>query len=112
MDAPEWAAIRCAGKARRRCGPLARKEEQRGQRAEVRLNRVCSALTQVVKAVVGKNPNKVKMMNAVGSGQLRFLGSMMDTPPEILFSQGNDQAQSKRVRRLAARGELRKLYAD
>ena len=37
--------------------------------------------------------------------------SLMDTPPEILFSQGNDQAQSKRVRRLAARGELRKLYA-
>ena len=35
----------------------------------------------------------------------------MDTPPEILFSQGKDQAQSKRVRRLAARGELRKLYA-
>ena len=37
--------------------------------------------------------------------------SLMDTPPEILFSQGIDQAQSKRVRRLAARGELRKLYA-
>ena len=84
MDAPEWAAIRCAGKAKRRlalrlawagrCGPFARKEEQRGQRAEVRLNRVCSALTQVVKAVVGKKPGKVNMLPAVGSGQLRFLG--------------------------------------
>ena len=35
----------------------------------------------------------------------------MDTLPEILFSQGTDQAQSKRVRRLAADGHLRKLYA-
>jgi hypothetical protein len=35
----------------------------------------------------------------------------MDTLPEILFSQGNDQAQSKRVRRLAADGHLRKLHA-
>ncbi len=35
----------------------------------------------------------------------------MDTLPEILFSQGADQAQSKRVRRLAAKGRLRKLYA-
>lgn len=37
--------------------------------------------------------------------------SFMDTLPEILFSQGTDQAQSKRVRRLAADGHLRKLYA-
>jgi hypothetical protein len=37
--------------------------------------------------------------------------SFMDTLPEILFSQGTDQAQSKRVRRLAAGGHLRKLYA-
>ena len=35
----------------------------------------------------------------------------MDTLPEILFSQGTDQAQSKRVRRLAADGHLRKLHA-
>ena len=35
----------------------------------------------------------------------------MDTLPEILFSQGADQAQSKRVRRLAVDGHLRKLYA-
>jgi len=34
----------------------------------------------------------------------------MDSLPEILFSQGTDQAQSKRVRRLAAGGHLRKLY--
>jgi hypothetical protein len=37
--------------------------------------------------------------------------SFMDTLPEILFSQGTDQAQSKRVRRLAANGHLRKLHA-
>ena len=49
--------------------------EQRGQRAEVRLNRVCSALTRVQKAFVGEKPSKVKMLQAVGSGQLRFLGS-------------------------------------
>ena len=35
----------------------------------------------------------------------------MDMLPEILFSQGTDEAQSKRVRRLAADGHLRKLYA-
>ena len=35
----------------------------------------------------------------------------MDTLPEILFSQGTDQARSRRVRRLAAEGHLRKLHA-
>ena len=35
----------------------------------------------------------------------------MDTLPELLFSQATDQAQSKRVRRLAADSQLRKLYA-
>ena len=35
----------------------------------------------------------------------------MDTLPELLFSQADDPAQSKRVRRLAAEGQLRKLYA-
>ena len=50
--------------------------EQRGERAEVRLNRVCSALTQVVTAVVGKRPSQVNLLPAVGSGQLWFLGSM------------------------------------
>jgi Fic/DOC family len=38
-------------------------------------------------------------------------GLLMDIQPEILFSQGADQAHSKRVRRLAAEGRLRKLYA-
>ncbi len=37
--------------------------------------------------------------------------SSMDTLPDLLFSQAADQAQSKRVRRLAADGHLRKLYA-
>ena len=35
----------------------------------------------------------------------------MDTLPEVLFSQATDQAGSKRIRRLAAEGHLRKLYA-
>ena len=35
----------------------------------------------------------------------------MDTLPEILISQAAEQAQSKHVRRLAAAGRLRKLYA-
>jgi hypothetical protein len=35
----------------------------------------------------------------------------MDTLPEILFSQGASQAQSRRVRRMAAEGRLRKLHA-
>lgn len=35
----------------------------------------------------------------------------MDAQPEILFSQAADQAQSKRVRRLAVDARLRKLYA-
>ena len=65
---------RCGLQGRRRGGPLARKEEQRGQRAEVRLNRVCSALTRVVKAFVGKESSKINLLHAVGSGQLRFLG--------------------------------------
>ena len=77
MDAPEWAAIRSAGKARRRCGPFARKEEQRGQGAEVRLNRVRSALTRSVKSAVRKKLSNVNVLPAVGSGQLRFLGSWL-----------------------------------
>jgi fido (protein-threonine AMPylation protein) len=35
----------------------------------------------------------------------------MDTVPELLFSRSADQALSRRVRRLAASGRLRKLYA-
>ena len=65
-------SVRGQGATTRRA--LARKEEQRGQRAEVRLNRVCSALTQVVKAFVGKKSSKVNVLHAAASGQLRFLG--------------------------------------
>ena len=74
MDAPEWAAMACAGKARRRRGLTAREEEQRGQRAPGRLNRVCSALTSLVILAVGKILNGHSAMQAVNSGQLRFLG--------------------------------------
>lgn len=35
----------------------------------------------------------------------------MDALPELLFSQASDPAQSRRVRRLAVGGHLRKLYA-
>ena len=71
----------CAGKARRRRalrfawagrrGLSARKEEQRGQRAPGRLNRVCSA---VVNPLVSKILNGHSALQAVDSNQLRFLG--------------------------------------
>lgn len=38
-------------------------------------------------------------------------GSPVPALPEVLFSDATDAAQSKRVRRLAAAGKLRKLYA-
>ena len=53
----------------------AHEEKQRGQRAPGRLNRVCSAVTRVVNLLVGKILNGHSAMQAVDSGQLRFLGS-------------------------------------
>ena len=53
----------------------AREEEQRGQRAAARLNRVRSALTQPVKVVVRKKANIHAVYPAEESGQLPFLGS-------------------------------------
>ena len=57
----------------------AHKEKQHGlkacQRAPGRLNRVCSAVTRVVNLLVGKILNGHSAMQAVDSGQLRFLGS-------------------------------------
>ena len=52
----------------------AHEEKQRGQRAPGRLNRVCSAVTRVVNLLVGKILNGHSAMQAVYSGQLRFLG--------------------------------------
>ena len=48
---------------------------QRRQRAAARLNRVRSAITQAVMAVVSGNLHVDAVSPAVGSGQLRFLGS-------------------------------------
>ena len=52
----------------------AREEEQRGQRAAARLNRVRSALTQPVKVVVRRQANIHAVYRAGESGQLPFLG--------------------------------------
>ena len=62
----------------RRPEPLAlahaREEEQRGQRAAARFNRVRSALTQQVNAVVATKVRFHAVFPAEESGQLRFLG--------------------------------------
>ena len=52
----------------------AREEEQRGQRAAARLNRVRSAVTQEVTFVVVTNASGHAMLCAEVSGQLPFLG--------------------------------------
>ena len=52
----------------------AREEEQRGQRAAARLNRVRSALTQPVQVVVRQKSNIHAVYPAEESGQLPFLG--------------------------------------
>ena len=52
----------------------AREEEQRGQRAAARLNRVRSALTQSVNVVVRQKFNVHAVYPAEESGQLPFLG--------------------------------------
>jgi hypothetical protein len=52
----------------------AREEEQRGQRAAAQLNRVCSAFTQVVKVIVGRNISIHAVLPADESGQLPDLG--------------------------------------
>ena len=53
----------------------AREEEQRGQRAAARLNRVRSALTQSVNVVVRQKFTVHAVYPAEESGQLPFLGS-------------------------------------
>jgi len=53
----------------------AREEEQRRQRAPVRLSRVRSAVTQKVKVVVGAKARIHTVQPAERSGQLRFPGS-------------------------------------
>ena len=52
----------------------AREEEQRGQRAAARLNRVRSAVTLEVKVVVSCGVNGHAVVPAEASGQLPFLG--------------------------------------
>ena len=74
--------MRCAGKARRRCGLIAREEEQRCQRATVQLNRVRSAFTQAVNVVVGGNVRAHAVLPVDESGQLPDLGSVQRLPKE------------------------------
>ena len=52
-------------------------EEQRGQGGAARFDRVRSAVTQEVKAIVGANVRIHAVWPAETSGQLRFLGSML-----------------------------------
>ena len=66
-------AVRWQGAATTRAP--AREEEQRGQRAAARLNRVRSALTQQVNPVVATKVNVHAVFLAAGSGQLRLLAS-------------------------------------
>ena len=54
----------------------AREEEQRRWRAVAQLNRVCSALTQMVNVVVCTKFSVHAVWSAVSSGQLRNLGSV------------------------------------
>jgi hypothetical protein len=61
--------------------PHGREEEQRGQRAVARLNRVRSALTQPMKVVVRKDVNIHAVHPAVTSSQLPFLGSQAADHP-------------------------------
>jgi len=65
-------AVRWQGATTRRAP--AREEEQRGQRAAARRNRVRSALTQMVTVVVGMDLSVHAVSPAEESGQLRFLG--------------------------------------
>jgi hypothetical protein len=67
LNAPERAAMRCAGKARRRRGLHARKEEQRRQRAVALLARVRSALTGMVMGFVG--PDSQHSRHIASEGQ-------------------------------------------
>ena len=64
----------CASLVLDAVGLYAHEEKQRGQRAPGWLNRVCSAVTRVVNLLVGKILNGHSAMQAVYSGQLRFLG--------------------------------------
>ena len=98
--APEWAAMRGAGKARRRRAlrlrlgwtlrAHARKEEQRGQCIAARLNRVRSALTQEVRPVVATNARVHAVYPAAESGQLPFLGACRTWGVEAKFGPSED----------------------
>jgi len=66
-DVPFW-----QGATRRRLNAC--NEEQRGQGGAARFDRVRSAVTQVVKAIVGANVRIHAVWPAQTSGQLRFLG--------------------------------------
>jgi hypothetical protein len=65
LDAPEWAALRWAGKA-----------QQRRQRAAAQLIRVCSAFTHKVMGFVCEILSVHQVLLEEVSGQLRILGSL------------------------------------
>ncbi|GAB2903175.1 hypothetical protein GCM10027046_35610 [Uliginosibacterium flavum] len=65
-------AVRWQGAPTQRA--FARKEKQRRQRATAWFNRVCSALTQMMRIAVRTKLNAHANLPAIGSGQLRLLG--------------------------------------
>ena len=58
----------------------AREKEQRRRRAAAQLTRARSAVTPMVKVIVGANVSVHQVWPAVASGQLRFLGLIFNTP--------------------------------
>ena len=71
------ARVGCAagrGQGATRLRAHAREEEQRGQRGVARLTRARSAVTQLVKVIVGTNVSVRQVWPAEASGRLRFLG--------------------------------------
>lgn len=78
-------AVRWQGAPTRRA--FARKEKQHSQRAAARLNQVRSALTQMVSVAVRMKTSANAGLPAIGSGQLRFLGSSACTAAQQLAGQ-------------------------
>ena len=75
--APSWPWVRPQNGPTLRCkaSPAhAREEEQRGQRGVARLTRARSAVTPMVKVIVGTNVSVHQVLPAEASGRLRFLG--------------------------------------
>ena len=75
LDAPEWAAMRRAGKAQRRRWYAPALPEQHSHRPPARLNRARSAITHQLRFVVRSNVSMHAAYLAVMSGQLQLRSS-------------------------------------